>query len=221
MLLPEWSSSCATRISEKRFVSPTFQCQHSHRPAAQNKMGMLQQWSTIEALHTPGNFQRQFSPEQGAYAANIININVLVHYLGDGFVRLATCATYSLSRQPPTGELLVQRDFAVGAYDEAKYSGACTRPRADVVSTWPTADIVTLLYTKHNIPYIGNLSISCGLQPRHPLLVNARLFVDVFHSPGQLTSTLIWAYGPMMVFAPLYAFPCLGREQQISRGQER
>ena len=135
-----------------------------------------------------------------------------MHYLGDEFVCFATCATCALSRKPPAGELLSQQDFAVEAYDEAKYSGACTRPPVDVVSTWPVAEIVTLLCSKHNILYIYNLSISCGLQPRHPLLVEARLFADVFHSPGQLTSTLIGAYGPMMVFAQLYAFPCLGRE---------
>ena len=93
----------------------------------------------MKALHTPGNFQRRFSPDQGAYAAHIININVLMHYLGDGFVRFATCATYALSRQPPAGELLVQQGFAVEAYDEAKYSRACTGPPADVVSTWPVA----------------------------------------------------------------------------------
>ena len=135
-----------------------------------------------------------------------------MHYLGDGFVRFATCATCALSRKHPTGELLVQQDFAVEAYDEAKYSGACTGPPVDVVRTWPVAEIVTFLYTNRNIWYIDHLSISCGLQPRDPLPVEARLFVDVFHSPGQLTSTLIWAYGPMMVFAQLYAFPCLGRE---------
>ena len=142
----------------------------------------------------------------------MINIHVPIREDADRFTPFATCATCALSRKPPAGELLSQQDFAVEAYDEAKYSRACTRPPVDVVSTWPVAEIVTLLYTKHNIPYIGNLSISCGLQPRHPLLVKARLFADVFHSPGQLTSTLIWAYGPMMVFAPLYAFPCLGRE---------
>ena len=151
------------------------------------------------------------SPRHGAKTFYIINIHVPIHQVADRFAPFATCATYALSRQPPAGELLVQQGFAVEAYDEAKYSRACTRPPADVVSTWPVAEIVTLLYTKHNIPYIGNLSISCGLQPRHPPLVKARLFVDVFHSPGQLTSTLIWAYGPMMVFAQLYAFPCPGR----------
>ena len=135
-----------------------------------------------------------------------------MHYSGDEFVCFATCATCALSRKPPAGELLSQQDFAVEAYDEAKYSGACTRPPVDVVRTWPVAEIVTFLYTNRNIWYIDHLSISCGLQPRDPLPVEARLFVDVFHSPGQLTSTLIWAYGPMMVFAQLYAFPCLGRE---------
>ena len=40
-----------------------------------------------------------------------------------------------ISRKPPAGELLSQQDFAVGAYDEAKYSGAYTRPLTDVVNT--------------------------------------------------------------------------------------
>ena len=69
-----------------------------------------------------------------------------MHYLGNEFVCFATCATCALSRKHPAGELLSQQDFAVEAYDEAKYSGACTRPRADVVSTWPVAETVTLLY---------------------------------------------------------------------------
>ena len=125
---------------------------------------------------------------------------------------LRDMCTVHFHESPRRGELLSQQDFSVEAYDEAKYSGACTRPPVDVVRTWPVAEIVTFLYTNRNIWYIGHLSISCGLQPRYPLPVEARLFVDVFHSPGQLTSTLIWAYGPMMVFAQLYAFPCLGRE---------
>ena len=62
--------------------------------------------------------------------------------------------------------MLSQQDFAVEAYDEAKYSGACTRPPVDVVRTWPVAEIVTFLYTNRNIWYIDHLSISCGLQPR-------------------------------------------------------
>ena len=62
-----------------------------------------------------------------------------IHQVADRFAPFATCATYALSRQPPAGELLVQQGFAVEAYDEAKYSRACTGPPADVVSTWPVA----------------------------------------------------------------------------------
>ena len=65
--------------------------------------------------------------------------HVPIHQVADRFAPFATCATYALSRQPPAGELLVQQGFAVEAYDEAKYSRACTGPPADVVSTWPVA----------------------------------------------------------------------------------
>ena len=74
----------------------------------------------MKALHNYESSSHKLSPDQGAYAAHIININVLMHYVGDGFVRFATCATCALSREPPTEELLVQQDFAVGPCDEAK-----------------------------------------------------------------------------------------------------